>query len=197
MVFGKKKDTVAKSWSDLWDEEEEESEQEELAFKERQSQQSRRWSDESQADVTIRPGVLTEAKSHSSINIRRSPGPKSMQQLKRMGSHNENEPCGFRSRYQKYSADNGTDKWAALGNKRRNYQPAKDVQAPTANKKRSMTMGWRKEGKNGQRDTRGGRPAWLDDWRQNQYTSPQRKRSSDGYSDEDDVEWVGVFNLHL
>jgi serine/threonine protein kinase len=202
MVFGKKKDAVAKSWSDLWDEEEEESEQEELAFKERHAQKSRRWSDESQPELTVRPGVLTEAKSYSSINVLRSPGPKSSPRQKRIGSPNENEPFGFRGHYQKYSTDKGTDKgtdkWAALGKKRRNFQPAKERQAPIAAKRRSMTMGWRKEGNNGQRDHRpSGRP-WLDqDWRRDQYTAPETKRNNGGVTDEDDAEWVGVFNLHL
>jgi serine/threonine protein kinase len=198
MVFGKKKDTVAKSWSDLWDEDEEESEQEELAFKERHAQKSRRWSDESQPELTVRPGVLTEAKIHSSNNVQRSPEPKTWPRQKQIGSPNENEPFGFRGHYHKYSADKGTDKWAALGNKRRNFQPPKETQPSGVTKRRSMTMGWRKEGNNGQRDTRGGRPPWLDEnWRRDQYTLSQHKRSSDGYTDEDDSEWVGVFNLHL
>jgi serine/threonine protein kinase len=202
MVFGKKKDAVAKSWSDLWDEEEEESEQEEPAFKERHAQKSRRWSDESQPELTVRPGVLTEAKSHSSTNVLRSSGPKSLPQQKRIGSPNENEPFGFRGHYQKHSTDKGTDKWAALGKKRRNFQPAKERQAPSATKRRSMTMGWRKEGNHGQRDHRAGGRPWLDqdwrqDWRRDQYTLPETRRNNDGYADEDDAEWVGVFNLHL
>jgi serine/threonine protein kinase len=190
MVFGKK-DTVAKSWSDLWDEEE--SEQEELAFKERHAQKSRRWSDESEPELTVRPGVLTEAKSHSSINVRRSPESKTLPRQRWIGSPNENEPFGFRGHYQKYSADKGTDKWAALGKKRRNFQPTKERQVPSATKRRSMTMGWRREGNHGQRDTRGGRPPWLNqDWR-----AQRKEEVSDGYTDEDDTEWVGVFNLHL
>jgi len=188
MVFGKKNDTVAKSWSDLWDEEAEESEQEELAFKERNSHKSRRWSDESQPELTVRPGVLTEAKSHSSINVRRSPEPKAWPRQKRIGSPNENEPFGSRNHYQKYSPDKGTDKWAALGKKRRNYQTVKETPGPSVTKRRSMTLDWRKDG---QRENRaGGRPAWLDqkDWR------VQRKEE---VIDDDDAEWVGVFNLHL
>ena len=199
MVFGKKKDTVAKSWSDLWDEEEEESEQEELASQERQAQKSRRWSDESQPELTVRPGVLTEAKSNSSVNVRRSPEAKALPRGKRIGSPNENEPMGFRGHYQKHVADRETDKWAALGNKRRNYQTVKETRVPSATKRRSMTMGWRKDGKHGPQENRGGvRPYWLDqDWRQNQNSPVQQKRSSDGYTDDDDTEWVGVFNLHL
>lgn len=198
MVFGKKKDTVAKSWSDLWDEEEEESEQEELLFKERHAQKSRRWSDESQPELPVSAGVLTEAKSHSS-NVRRYPEHKASPRQKRVGSPNENEPFGFRGHYQKYSAEKTTDKWAALGKKRRNFQTVKETQAPSATKRRSMTTDWRKEGNHGQRDTRsGGRPPWLEhDWRRDQCPLPQHKRSGDAYTDEDDSEWVGVFNLHL
>ena len=188
MVFGKENDTVAKSWSDLWDEEAEESEQEELAFKDRQSHNSRRWSDESERDLTVRPRILTEAKSHSSINVQRNPEPKMLPRQTRMTSPNENEPFGFRNYYQKYSADKSGDKWEALGEKRRNYQAGKDNRVSSVSKKRSMTVGWRKDG---QRDNRGGgRPAWLDqkDWR------VQRKEE---VIDDDDTEWVGVFNLHL
>ena len=189
LVFGKKNDTVAKSWSDLWDEEGEEWEQEELALKDRLSQNPRRWSDESQPDPTVRPGILTEAKSHSSINVRRSPESKPLPHQKRIGSPDENEPFGFRSHYQKYSADKGTDKWAALGNKRRRDQAAKEPRAPSVTKRRSMTLGWRKDV---QKDNRGGgRPAWLDqkDWRV--------QRKEEVVVDDDDAEWVGVFNLHL
>jgi len=192
MIFGKKKDTVAKSWSDLWDEGEE-SEQEELAFNDRRSQKSRRWSDDSQPQLTVRPGVLAEAKSHSSINARRNPEPKTLPRQKCIGSPNENEPLGFRGHHQKASAGKNIDKWAALGNKRRNFQPAKERQTPSvATKRRSMTMGWRREGNHVQRESRGGRP-WLDqDWR-----TQRKEEVSDRYADEDDSEWVGVFNLHL
>lgn len=196
MVFGKKKDAVAKSWSDLWDEEEGESEQEEqeeLAFKDRRAQKSRRWSDESQPELTVRPGVLAEAKSHSSINARRNPESKTLPRQKWIGSPNENEPFGFRGHCQKASAGKNIDKWAALGNKRRNFQPAKEGQAPSATKRRSMTMGWRREGNHVQRELRGGRPPWLDqDWR-----AQRKEEVGDRYTDEDDSEWVGVFNLHL
>lgn len=194
MVFGKKEDTVAKSWSDLWDEdEEEEPEQEELAFKERHSQKSRRWSDESEPELTVRPSVLTETRSHTSINVPRYSEPKTLPRQKWSGSPNENEPFGFRTHYQKYSPGKAVDKWAALGNKRRNLQPAKERHAPSTTKKRSMTMGWRRDGNHSPRDTRGGRAPWLNqDWRLH-----KKEEVSDGYTDEDESEWVGVFNLHL
>src|SRR2546430_11604190 len=59
----------------------------------------------------------------------------------------------FRS--QKASAGKNIDKWAALGNKRRNFQAAKEKQTSSvATKRRSMTMGWRREGNHVQRESR-------------------------------------------
>ena len=196
-IFGKKRDTVAKSWSDLWDEEE--SEQEEAMAKEMGTPTHRSWSQESKLDLTVRPGILTEAKSQSSSNVRRSLDPRPLTQTKRRASPNENEPFTARGPNPRSAPDKGLDKWEALGNKRRNYQPAKEDQAPGKTKKRSMTSVWRKDPNHGssgydysswyRRDSRsGGRPCWLDhDWRQ--HPLPQHKRSMDGFADED--EWVG------
>ena len=211
MVFEKNKDTVAKSWSELWDEEE--SEQEAARLRKRREQNSRTWSQESQRDLTVRPGVLTETKSHSSMNVRRSPEHKPAPQLKQLGSPNENDPLSFRSpEANKLSPgkERPTDKWAALGNKRRNFQPAKDVQASSATKRRSMTMGWRKDANHGssgfdysqwnRRDSRGaGRPAWLDqDWRRDQHQMPQHRGSVESLGEGEDGDWVGGWhNFHL
>jgi len=201
MIFGKKKDTVAKSWSDLWDEEE--SEQEELASKER-AKNNRSWSQESHAGLPVRPGILTESKSHSSMNSRRSrdhtPRPS-----KQSAVANENEPLGFQRHFQKHLPGKGMDKWADLGNKRRSYLPSSKVRSSTPPKKPVMTTTWRRETKRGsassgsdhesswhRKDSRGGaRPVWLEsDWR--------HKRSSELNRDEEGEEWVGGWNnFHL
>jgi len=205
-VFGKKQDAGAKSWSEMW--EEEEFEQEEAVLRRRREQNARSWSQESQDDVTVRPGVLTESKSQSSLNARRGHQRKPASVTKQTGSPNENEPFGARGRASKNPPGKQTsaDKWAALGNKRRNFQTSKGHQASSA-KKRSMTTGWRKEaglGSSGfdygawhRRDSRGGtHPAWLDqDWRRDQHPLPQPKSGSDGSAED---EWVGGWHaFHL
>ena len=204
MVFGKKKDTVAKSWSDMW--EEEESEQEELSPTEQNIKNTRSWSHESRVDLTVRPGILTESKSHSSMNIRPSRDHTPMPE-KRKAFANENEPFGFRAHYQKRSPGRGMDKWADLGDKRRNcnYQQPKEVRSPSPTKKRSMTTsGWRKETKRGsassgsdqesswhRKDSRAARPVWLEsDWRKKRSTEVLRDDETDFFNG-------GWNNFHL
>ncbi|KAI6714955.1 hypothetical protein JHW43_002462 [Diplocarpon mali] len=69
-VFGKKTDVVSKSWSDLWDEDEEDEEEADKQLKARQMQNARTWSHDSKQDQddTIRCGHL-EPKSSSFVNI--------------------------------------------------------------------------------------------------------------------------------
>jgi serine/threonine protein kinase len=220
MVFGKKDDGVSKSWSDLWDEEAEESEQEELVMKQRREQNSRSFSHDSQEDdVTVRmgdrspvrPDILSE-KSHSASNIPRLSDFKSASPAKRSNNSDENGmPEGPNVRARKHSPvkQSASDKWAALGNKRRNYRPAKDS-APAVPKKRSMTMSWRKDWglgssgyeygvpqKRGSRGPQHGHPAWLEqDWRRDQHPLSQHKPHYDGA--DEDLEWVGGWHaFHL
>jgi serine/threonine protein kinase len=220
MVFGKKDHGVSKSWSDLWDEEAEQSEQEDMAVKQRREQNSRSFSRDSQDDdVTVRLGepssrradVLGE-KSHSASNIPRLSDFKPAPSDKQSGSPDENGVLGAaHSTHSKHWPDRRTaaDKWAALGNKRRNYQPARDS-LPAAPKKRSMTMSWRKDwglgssgydyGVSNKRGSRGSlqvRPAWLhQDWRRDQHPLSQHKPIYDGV--DDDLEWVGGWHaFHL
>jgi len=70
-IFGKKNEVVSKSWSDLWDEDiEEEEEEADKQLKARQMQNARTWSHESKHDEddTIRRPPL-EPKSSSFVNI--------------------------------------------------------------------------------------------------------------------------------
>jgi hypothetical protein len=205
-IFGQKRDAVAKSWSEMFEEDEEESELE-AAMNKRREQNLRSWSQESRQHVAVRPGILTESKSHSSINARRSPTGKSVSPTKHGYGFSENEPFGGRLPYKRSPGKQvGADKWAALGNKRRNYQPAADKPA-LATKKRSMTTGSRKRPsqgssgfeysgfhRRGSREQEKSRPPWMEqDWRQ------QHKLSVDSSTDEDEHEWVGglQFDLHL
>lgn len=220
MVFGKKDDGVSKSWSDLWDEEAEESEQEELAIKQRREQNSRSFSHDSQSDdVTVRlgdppsgrPHVLGD-KSHSASNIPRLSNFKPVLPIKHSDGLDENGDFNTtHAKLSRHSPDQRTsaDKWAALGNKRRNYQSPKD-NMPAAPKKRSATMSWRKDWglgssgydlgvshKRGSRGPHQARPAWMDhDWRRDQHPLSQHKPIFD--SADDDLEWVGGWHaFHL
>jgi serine/threonine protein kinase len=192
-IFGKK-DTVAKSWSEMFEEDEEESEREQAALEKRREQNSRTWSQESQHKIPVGSGILTETKSQ---NARRNPE-KSISPSKPSTSPNENDPLSYRVRARRSLIQPvAADKWAALGNKRRNFQSEAEKPTPVT-KKRSMTTGSRK--KSGQdygiwyrRDSREkARPAYLNqDWR-------QHKTSFDSSADEDDHEWVGGWhNFHL
>jgi len=186
-VFGKK-DTVAKSWSDMFEEDEEESEREQAQIQARRENNARTWSQDSRK-LPVPPGVLTESKSRSSSNARLSRTPKPSSPTKYSNVPNENDPTGWRVRPQRSPRQVPADKWAALGEKRRNYQSESQ---PAMTKKRSMTTGSRKRPANQldnwhRRDSRHNkqyRPAFLDqDWRAHKVV--------DSSTDEDDNEWVG------
>jgi len=200
-VFGKHNDTVAKSWSDMFEEDEEESERE-AELERRHEKNSRSFSHDSRRQIPVPAGILTESKSRSSSNARRSRTPRPALPAKAsvLGS-DENDPFGWRVRTPRHSPKQvPVDKWAALGNKRRNFQTEPERQAAPY-KKRSFTTGTRKRSMNGvgadqpvwqRRDSRTrGRPAYLNqDWRQHKVI--------DSSTDEEDHEWVGGWhNFHL
>ena len=219
-VFSGKKESVSKSWSDLWDEKE--SENEAAALQTRHEQNSRTWSQESEKDdVTVRPLPLSEVKS-SFANIRtRSPGPKPASLIRKPpGGTNENNsaPYDETNRSGRHSPKQlGSDKWAALGHKRRNFQPVSEkVKDDSTAKKHSTTMSWRRDwglGSSGfdygawhRRDSTGGgvigRRERLDrHWRRGQPQQPTKQlkgRVFDGVVDDDDLEWVGGWqDFHL
>ena len=190
-IFGKK-DTVAKSWSEMFEEDEEESEREEAELQARRQNNARTWSHDSHK-LPVPPGVLTESKSRSSSNARRSRTPKPMCPVKPSNVQNENDAVGWRARAQRSPRQVPADKWAALGEKRRNLQSESDQSV----KKRSMTSGSRKRPVSGidawnRRDSRQNkhsRPAFLDqDWRAHKVVD----------SSEDEHEWVGGWQtFHL
>jgi serine/threonine protein kinase len=219
MVFGKG-DGVSKSWSDLWEEEAEESEQEDLTIKQRRENNSRSFSHDSKDhDGTVRLGkhpsrrldVLSE-KSHSATNIPLMPHFKPTLHAKQSISPDENDvPDAVYARSPKRSLgkDSPADKWAVLGSKRRNYQSAKD-NFPGPLMKRSTAMSWRKDWglgssgydygfthKRGSRGPHQTRPTWLDqDWRRDQHPLSLHKPVHDGA--DDDLEWVGGWHaFHL
>ena len=220
MVFGKKGEGVSKSWSDLWEEEAEESEQEDLAMKMRREQNSRSFSHDSQDDnVTVRlgdchsrrPNVLCQ-KSSSAGNIPRLSDFKPTLPIKQSNCSDENGVLeAATSRLPKHPSGKMTspDKWAALGNKRRSHQPIQ-VTSSAAPKRRTATMSRRKDWglgssgyeygvphKRGSRGPQHARPAWLDqDWRRDQHPLSQHKAAYE--SADDDLEWVGGWHaFHL
>jgi serine/threonine protein kinase len=199
-IFGKKNEnTVAKSWSDMFDEDNELDVEDELTI--RREHNSRSWSQDSQKKLPVPPGVLSESKSRSSSNARRSRTPKPTSPVKVGFGVNENDPFGWRARTPRQSPKQvPADKWAALGNKRRNFHVESEP-CVASFKKRSMTTGTRRRPTNGfgneqqwhRRDSRNkARPAYLNqDWRQARVVD-----SSSG--DEDDQEWVGGWKaFHL
>lgn len=128
MVFGNKgADKISKSWCDMWDEEEEESENEDLAVAQRREQNSRSWSQESQGAALPR---LREPDS-ASLN-QRSPGPDEDLKMEPNvlgdlsldedsdSSASSSTPRPFRSSAEEPSS---ADKWSILGDVRRKYKP--------------------------------------------------------------------------
>ncbi|EXJ83849.1 serine/threonine protein kinase [Capronia coronata CBS 617.96] len=201
-VFGKKDDFVAKSWSDMFEEDEEELERE-SALDLRGDRASRGWSHESnKRHLPVPPGVLTESKSRSSSNAFRSHTPKPTSPTKLGHAANENDPFAGRDRTPRHSPKQmPVDKWAALGNRRRNPQAETGPQS-WSTKKRSFTTGSRKrptsmigfdQQASQRRDSRSkARPAYLNqDWR-------SARAIDTSSADEDDHEWVGGWhNFHL
>ncbi|KAL2865655.1 putative serine/threonine protein kinase [Aspergillus lucknowensis] len=147
MVFGRdnKADQISKSWSDLWDEEE--SEGEDSALQQRREQNSRSWSHESNAVDASRPVTtgLREARSTSILNSRSQPvlSPE-VARRSSFGKPADNEIAATAPKViaspRISSKKSCVDKWAALGDKRRNFRP------PESSPKRfPNNMSWRKD----------------------------------------------------
>lgn len=222
MVFGKnsKTDQISKSWSDLWDEEE--SENEDIALQQRREQNSRSWSQESQGTpVAGGLGGLREPDSASFLNERSlTPGTRST----------TTKPRDIRAKSLDVDSDTGTssstprpvrqsspkkspvDKWAELGDKRRNYK-SREV---FGRHQRALASTWRRDwglGSSGfdqaTRPKRGSPPRidrrrqfFLEkDWRRDAAEvpgpSPVKISTYDGSVDED-LDLVGGWHdLHL
>lgn len=149
MVFGRNKnDQISKSWSDLWDEDEE-FEHEDVVFQERHEANSRSWSHESSSmDVPTPPAGLRESKSSSLLNARSSaqqtPSTKPVNIATKSTLDDVGTPAVISApRFSQSSPKKSNlDKWAALGDRRRNYKPAeKSFGQP----KSSINMSWRKD----------------------------------------------------
>jgi serine/threonine protein kinase len=161
-VFGKKRELVSKSWSDLWDEEEEEENAIHMATENDHTSSNRGrvmgLKEESDGRATPRQG-LTEMKNPAIVNNSRNRTPDAV----RARDDHVSEHTGFifeeddipvpatpvtpgNSRYSPPSKRSAMDKWAALGERRKGYPtpsktPLQDSSAPP--RKRSRATSWR------------------------------------------------------
>jgi serine/threonine protein kinase len=130
-VFGRKSNMVSKSWSDLWDEDIEEGEIENDS-EERQAQNARTWSHESNSnDTTIRREGLSEPKSSSFVNMKSMNSQAGRTRVSDIDNDIVNDGFFFQDstpqrhysppRYSPPSKRTTFDKWAALGDRRRAY----------------------------------------------------------------------------
>jgi serine/threonine protein kinase len=137
-VFGRKQELVSKSWSDLWDEDfEEEAHENEL--KERQAQNARTWSHESQSEnvATPREG-LSDPKSSSFVNMRSLSPEAGNAVVNDIDSDTVTDEFFFQTasparqysppRYSPPSKRTTFDKWAVLGENRRKYAGISNVE---------------------------------------------------------------------
>ena len=157
-VFGKKKDTVSKSWTDIWDEDEEEGFVEpEAALEKRREQNSRTWSQESKDnDGTIRRSGLSEI-NESSANARNWESPRKEHHVTK-DNVSDNDVFVFEETTPRYSPPSKRpvpqtvtptkrsimDKWVALGNRRRQYSEVNQSteSLPSPGRKRPTTGTW-------------------------------------------------------
>lgn len=202
-IFGKKTDTASKSWSDLWDEDEEDLSEHESALKQRRVYNSRTWSQESlDEDPTLHRTGLSDLKDTTVVNTRtRSPEHVHVGTL--VDGVSENDGFFFQDagspttpRYSPPSKRTVMDKWAALGNRRRAYLANDGMESdkqPTGGTWR-RGLGFSVSGNiGGRRDGKVSVGNKVRDWRRNQ----ESEQKAHGH-DEGDVEWVGGWkDLHL
>ena len=211
-VFGQEDSSVSKSWTDLWDEDEEEFIELEKALEQRREYNSRSWSMESKdSDPTLRRTPLSEVKT-SLVTNSRTNSPHYDQAGNTMDGANdniENDPFVFEDivppapRYSPPSKRTIMDKWAALGNRRRAFHQSAETTPDTTNKKRSNTGSWRGGlglkvlgnvgfGVWDRKENSGNK---VQDWRRDTHKVRSRERVIE---DPGDHEWVGGWHdLHL
>lgn len=217
-VFGKKRDVISKSWSDLWDEEEEEHAIAEiennympLGFK----QEKPAFQSESGSGVSTPRGGLSELKNPAIVNNSRSRSPKENRRaVDHVSQHTGfifEEHTPIAPRYSPPSKRTVMDKWAALGDRRRAQTPSqhhntpqKPVKThkqtpPTPNsaRKRSRTGSWRRPIHWGpsQHENVGVWEKPKDNW---SLSKDWRQHPEPSHDDIGDLEWVGGWNdLHL
>ena len=194
-IFGKNgNNTFSKSWTDLWDEDEEDFVEHEEALKRRREYNSRTWSQESKdCQPSLGRTGLSEIKNASTINSR-THSPAQVLPVASPGRIST-EADGFifedanvlptTPRYSPPSKRTIMDKWSALGNRRRAFHHGDEEN----NDKVKLTGTWRdglgfkawagRSGKLG-RSSRKEMTNKVRDWRQTTHATQH-----------DDSEWVG------
>jgi len=218
-IFGKKNDVVSKSWSDLWDEDiEEEEEEAEKQLKARQIQNARTWSHESKSeDDTIRQGPL-EPKNSSFVNITKL-NPEAARAIANdidsdlvadgfffHDTPKETIVRGSPPRYSPPPKRTTFDKWSALGERRRAYTGTSESEkSPELWKaRRNVGLGftgfgagvWDKKANTVIKDTtkdKGKGCPWARDRVRDHHYGKEKRHGDIG-----DLEWVGGWeSLHL
>lgn len=210
-VLGKNEGSVSKSWTDIWDEDEEEPMAQEEALTHRREYNSRSWSQESKDDdLTVRRSGLSELKNSSAVNSR-NPSPHLNPSVTSLDGVCENDTFFVEGkvlpkttpRYSPPSKRTILDKWAALGNRRRAYHQHDDSQHELS-KKRIYNGNWRSGlgikvfsgnvgwGSSGKDKAGSNTEKKVQDWRRDTHVH-QQQRDEHG-----DFEWVGGWHdLHL
>jgi hypothetical protein len=213
-VFGKKRDVISKSWSDLWDEEEEEAH----AIAEIENslphfdgfKKEKQWNAmESGSGVSTPRGGLAELKNPATVNSRNR-SPKTHRRVEEYVSEHTGfvfeEHTPTVPRYSPPSKRTIMDKWAALGDRRRGQQqtppkPTKSAKmaqpTPTSARKRSRTGSWRRPINWGHNNNNHENGVWerKDNW---SLSKDWRQHPNHSNDDIGDLEWVGGWNdLHL
>ncbi|KAK4904226.1 cAMP-dependent protein kinase catalytic subunit [Elasticomyces elasticus] len=209
-IFGKK-DTIAKSWNDMF-EEDEEGEEEEVALQTRRANNARSFShDESveESKITPRPSTPLKAKVPAPILINRQicpvARPTTTASIK---PSNENDPYIWQPKTPRRAPTQvPVDRWSQLGDRRRKQSDVPSIPTtPLTTKKRATTAPSTKKrtgstfdasNNTGRRQSRNksnkSRPAWLNqDWRQAKVID-----SSDD-EDQDQHDFIGGWrHFHL
>lgn len=214
---GKKQYHVSKSWTELWDEDEEDM-VEEAHRDRRQYNNSRSWSQSSgDDDPTIGRSCLAELKTSSVVNSRRR-SPTHNSSVTSLDGISEIDSLDRRGipipkstpRYSPPSKRSIMDKWAALGNRRRACQ--QNNETPTENTSKRTNVGSWRNGlglkvfsgnivrANGRKEKEKGDGKVLD-WRRDIHVQGHQQHSPTLHhqrDDQGDFEWVGGWHdLHL
>ena len=221
-IFSHRSNGVSKSWTDIWDEDEEGLVEHEEALQLRREHNARSWSQESRDDdLTYGKPGLSELKNSSALNSR-THSPSHNQSSPSVASNHGDGDFVFEDvvdlqltprysppvkRHDSPPARRSImDKWAALGNRRRNFQDNDGDVTPQANRWKPLTSGsWRdglglkalssSYGWKADKKVRGGTSrSRMRNWRRDGHVSEEKE----GDESVTDFEWVGGWrDLHL